>query len=114
MAGSRVGTCEGTVRLLQTDGDCLPVLQTDDPIVVGVCWSPDAKLIAAAGNQGQVTIWDRSWKRVQEFRCDSPLSSIDWSPDGTKLLMADHNHGLQILDYRRGACADDRDSGGAK
>jgi WD40 repeat protein len=90
------GTCEGTVRLLKFDGTLGPVLQTDDPIVVGVCWSPDGKFLAAAGYHGQVTIWDRSWQRVHEFRSEAWLSSIDWKPDGSEILVSNLSHGLEI------------------
>ncbi len=90
------GTCEGSVRLLKFDGTLGPVLQTDDPIVVGVCWSPDGKFLAAAGYHGQVTIWDRTWQRVHEFRSSAWLSSIDWKPDGTQILLSNLSHGLEI------------------
>ena len=80
--------------------------------VLDVCWSPDDRYLASAGDS-QVKIWDVAERR-NSFEIASPLSgshTLAWNPDTTSLAAvgtsglvlyaADSGQQLQSLDERR-------------
>lgn len=81
--------------------------------VRGVRWSPDGTRLAViirAGEHFQPLVWSREDRRTRSLVLPEGRSvamsargdvQIDWSPDGTKLLLA-----LQSADWRRAASAE--------
>lgn len=73
--------------------------------VEGLDFSPDGKLIAAAGRDGAVRIFDvASGTRQMEFFAEEPLTSVAFLQDGEHLV-AGSASGLLILLTRGGAYA---------
>lgn len=57
---------------------------------VAVAWSPDSKRIASGYDSGSVQVWSAITGRreVVYNGHDTPVFSVDWSPDGTRLVSA--------------------------
>jgi len=49
-----------TVRLWDTDGNCLQVLKAHKDVVTGVAFSPEGKRLASSGRDGLVHVWRKN------------------------------------------------------
>ncbi len=59
--------------------------------------SPDGKSIAAAGFDGTARAWDAETGK-ELFRVPQDASDVDWSPDGTHLVVSDFGGSTTIVD----------------
>ncbi len=73
----------------------------------GAAWSPDGNRLAwgTTAALNRVFIWDRRTDEVQELNGHTfSLASVDWHPDGRRLLSASYDETLKIWDTSTGGC----------
>src|SRR5947209_7892513 len=69
--------------------------------VRAVAFSPDSRLLATAGEDRAVRIWEaRSGKALGAWRHDPPPVALAFTPDGATLVLADA--GMHVRDLRGG------------
>ncbi len=84
-------------------GPCLQVLggQADhNPVVVGLAFSPDSRLLASASMDGTVTLWDLAVGALKfTLRGHShPVTAVAFSPSGQLLVSASYDGTLVFWD----------------
>ena len=99
------GGGDGVVRILSSDPDQRREIALKDhkaPINT-VAWSPDAAMLAASGDDGIVTLWDKTGKLLSTLKPSvvygNPqiqLESIAWSPDSAQLAVISNNNTVYI------------------
>lgn len=82
--------------------------------VNALAWSPSGERIASMGNDGVVLVWDtHSGLEVLRYPLGSIVGSLDWSPDGSKLLISTAskvvilpvwNTAQELIDYAHACC----------
>ena len=82
--------------------------------VWGLDWAPSAERLATGGYDGAVRVWDaHSCKEVLHYSIGSIIHNLDWSPDGSKLLIAYAdkisvlpvwNTTQELIDYAKACC----------
>jgi WD40 repeat protein len=82
-----VGDAEGTVRLLDlASGVLRATLSEHTQRIRAIAFDSTGQRMAAAGEDGRVTLWDVSQARlVQTIRGDSFAYNVHFSPDDTRL-----------------------------
>ncbi|WP_226575737.1 WD40 repeat domain-containing protein [Microseira wollei] len=70
-----------------------------------IALAPDGKLIASAGTDGRVKLWQQEGKFVREMSVDGkspahtvPANAVSFSPDGQRILSASADRTIQIWD----------------
>ena len=78
---------DGVLRLWRPDGALIRTLSNGGGFLRGIQWSPDAQWLAAAGEDGNVRIWNvESGDVALTLPTDSkPVWSLAWSSDGRRL-----------------------------
>ena len=71
--------------------------------VQGVAWSPDGLLVASAGNDGRIGLWNPNTGVCLEMlqdpdAIDTLYLSVAWSPDGRLLACGSFMRGVQVWD----------------
>lgn len=90
------GRRDGQIRLWDNDGKELATLGKHAGRAEGVAISPDGKLLASSGKEGEVRLWDvaaRKYLRDLEAPSDR-WASLTFSPDGRKLAIGGSCTGL--------------------
>lgn len=92
VAGSRdrsavaVGSLGGDAVVLDaTTGEVIDALPDHPGGVLALAWSPDSSLLAVGGQDGEVTLWERSTERRRRLRLDGWVGACSFSPDGRYL-----------------------------
>lgn len=66
--------------------------QAHDGLVLAISWSPNSELIASAGEDTRYKIWDTQGTNLFTSAPDDyPITTIDFSPDGTMLAVGGFN-----------------------
>jgi RNA polymerase sigma factor (sigma-70 family) len=84
-------------------GSLGPELCSPDRVCAAL--APDGFLLAAAGTDGRVRLWDltagRSWRRL-EIRAPGEVSVLAFTPDGRHLAACDATAGVRLWDVATG------------
>jgi WD40 repeat protein len=74
-------------------------------LVIALAFSPDGRLVAAAGEDGKARIWDaRSGALVRTFAGHTDaLTGIEFSADGSRLVTSSRDHDARIWNVDTGA-----------
>jgi WD40 repeat protein len=81
---------DGSIALWRvSDGQLVAERKTQAEELYAVDWSPDGKLLATAGRQGKITIWDaRDLSMIRELDAPPWVIRVKFSPDGLNLCYA--------------------------
>jgi WD40 repeat protein len=82
--------------------------------VNSLTWSPSGERIASGGVDGVVLVWDtRSGVEVLRYPIETVVGTLDWSPDGSQLLLSSEgkvvilpvwNTAQELIDYAHACC----------
>jgi WD40 repeat protein len=71
------------------DGQATLIYKGHSQPVKSLSWSPDSRMIASAGDDGSVQIWEAdSGKLLAREEHQSWVRAVSWSPDGTRIASA--------------------------
>jgi WD40 repeat protein len=75
-------------------------IDTGQKEINGLALSPDQTILATAGDDGTVQLWDvAAGNRVAEFHAsDEPIFQISWSADGKSIVTAGNAQDVKIWD----------------
>lgn len=78
------------------------ILREHTDWVRGVAFSPDSKLMASAGDDSKIRIWDTlNWELLRTLNTETSVRGIAFSKDGEKLVMAGFGS-IHVLDAQTG------------
>ena len=90
-----IGGFDGKVAIFQTkmlvsQGKAPAVTEISRPgLVFCLDWSPCGSYIAIGGSNKCCSVFDRSWKLVNESHRSTSIQAVKWCPDGTYLAVGD-------------------------
>jgi WD40 repeat protein len=71
--------------------------------VLALAWSRDGKLLASAGADTTVKVWDAKGQLVHTLTAHThAVRSVAWGPDGNLLASADANGNVRVWDLKNG------------
>ncbi len=71
--------------------------------VISVAWSPDGDMIAGAGHNGLLRIWDATGQTLIDFQgLNGTVYSVVWSPDNTRIASAGSDRAIRVWDAQNG------------
>ncbi|MEM9904777.1 MAG: pre-peptidase C-terminal domain-containing protein [Cyanobacteria bacterium P01_D01_bin.44] len=91
----------GTLRKIVDNIRQTNLLEGHTAAVSDVIFNPDPTspfAIASASQDQTINLWDNHGRLLETINVRSGVNDIAFSPDGTKLLSADHNGTLKIFD----------------
>jgi WD40 repeat protein len=84
-----VAYCDGMVRLWEVPtGKLIAEQDSEAEEIYTLDWSPDGQLLATAGLNGDISIWDGQLIRLHRLPAPEWCISVKFSPDGTRLITA--------------------------
>ena len=99
-------TVEGEVKVFQTDDwkQIMDVKNGHSDTVYGLCFSPDAKMLATGSADRTVSVWNPKTGRLQRRWAGfaGAVRGLAFSPDGTLLAAAAPDPVLKLWDPRSG------------
>ena len=68
-----------------------------------IAWHPFAQILATGSETGTVSIWDTiEGTKLSEFTLTDRVSSLSWSPDGSRLAVAGGDQFVRVWGIERG------------
>lgn len=89
-----IAYCQGSAIALKplAANSKLVKWQAHDGLVLAISWSPNSELIASAGEDTRYKVWDTQGTNIYTSSPDDyPMTTIDFSPDGTMLAVGSFN-----------------------
>lgn len=97
------GHHDTTIRLWGPDRRCINIIFSGQDGVNSVSLSPDGELVASAGQNGSVKLWQTrtrslQWTRWTRGELDSPkMNVVEFTPEGDKLFTAGADGRIRVL-----------------
>lgn len=91
---STIAYCQGNTIALKALAANSKIIkwQAHDGLVLALSWSPSAEFLASAGEDMRYKIWDKQGTNIYTSAGDDyPITSVDFSPDGTMLAVGGFN-----------------------
>ena len=104
-AGIQAGKTEAIfIKLTELEPYLLHKLQGHEKEVKSAAFSPDGKIIASAGGDNSVRLWDATTGMSvgEPMMHDSPVISVAFSPDGKIIASAGTDKTVQLRDAKTG------------
>ncbi len=90
-------TSTDNIKLWQRDGKLLRTLRGDGDDFVSINFSPDGKVLAAAGgSKGAIKLWSLDGKLLNTIQSQEPISLIAFSPDGKTIASAHSDRTVKL------------------
>jgi WD40 repeat protein len=82
-----------------SSGELVKSLAEVDSMVGTVAWSPDGQYFASGSTEEGVIVWDAlTWEMLFSHETDDVPQNMEWSPDGTMLLIEGWLGQTEVLD----------------
>jgi WD40 repeat protein len=82
------GSLGGDAVVLEARGGAVVAQLAEHPLgVLSLDWSPGGRRLAAGGQDGRVTLWERSGRTVESIELPGWVVSVAWSPNGEFLAV---------------------------
>lgn len=91
---STIAYCQGNTIALKPLAANSKIIkwQAHDGLVLALAWSPSAEFLASAGEDSRYKIWDTQGTNIYTSAGDDyPITTLDYSPDGTMLAVGGFN-----------------------